>query len=182
MGFLCDARGQERCCWALNRRPPRCCWVHCQEISSATLHTYESWVDKQVYLWHHWLVLIWIQGFHEQEYSIWQRGMLEFYACNFWLLLFVVWNVLIALHCSSWCHWLQDNIRGVGHWAMWKKLGEVKNIKSGNWSHMSGEATEKWAMLYSSALMAENRIKREVAEKMDTDSCSNTQFGDEDMK
>jgi hypothetical protein len=72
-----------------------------------------------------------------------------------------------------------SNVLGIGPCE--RNWGDVKNIKTGKRSHMSGEATEKRAILYSSALMAEGRIKRETAEKLDGRTVSNM-FNDDDMK
>ena len=73
-----------------------------------------------------------------------------------------------------------SNVLGIGPCK--RNWGDVKNIKTGKRSHMSGEATEKRAILYSLASMAEGRIKREMAESLDASNGSNNMFDDDDIK
>jgi hypothetical protein len=73
-----------------------------------------------------------------------------------------------------------SNVLGVGPCE--RNWGNVKNIKTGKRSHVPGEEMEKRAILYSLALMAEGRIKREMAESLDASNGSNNMFDDDDIK
>ena len=57
--------------------------------------------------------------------------------------------------------------------------GDVKTIKTGMRSHMSGDSVEKRTILYSTALVNQARIKREQDEKLGSEG---SMFCDEDMQ
>ena len=62
-----------------------------------------------------------------------------------------------------------------------RNWGGVKGIKTGNRGHIGGETTGKWAIIYTSALVNEARIKREANERIDGKGAS-SMFCDDDMK
>jgi hypothetical protein len=61
-----------------------------------------------------------------------------------------------------------------------RSWGDFKNIKTGKRSHLSGESTEKRAIIYSTALMDMARLERNEREKADV--TDHNMFGDHDMK
>lgn len=61
-----------------------------------------------------------------------------------------------------------------------RSWGGVKDIKTGKRAHLSGEATEKRAILYTTALMNRARIRR--LEKERIDEAVSPMFSDDDIK
>lgn len=61
-----------------------------------------------------------------------------------------------------------------------RSWGDVKNIKTGKRAHISGDSTEKRAIVYSTALMDTARLRRKEMEKVDGNKSN--MFGDDDMK
>lgn len=61
-----------------------------------------------------------------------------------------------------------------------RSWGDVKNIKTGKRAHLSGDSTEKRAIVYSTALMDTARLRRKEMEKVDGNKSN--MFGDDDMK
>ena len=59
--------------------------------------------------------------------------------------------------------------------------GGVKGIKTGNKVRISGESMNKQAIIYTSALVNEARIRKAAKERMDAKGCS-MMFSDDDMK
>ena len=59
--------------------------------------------------------------------------------------------------------------------------GDVKEMKSGKRSHLSGDAVEKQAVLYTTARISEARIKRHELERIDA-SGPDAMWGDDDIK
>ena len=66
---------------------------------------------------------------------------------------------------------------GIG--ACERSWGDVKTIKDGKRSHLSGDAIEKLTILYGTALVNEARIRREENDKLQSEG---TMFCDEDMQ
>ena len=57
----------------------------------------------------------------------------------------------------------------------------MKGIKTGNKVRISGESMNKQAIIYTSALVNEARIRKAAKERMDAKGCS-MMFSDDDMK
>lgn len=68
---------------------------------------------------------------------------------------------------------------GIG--AAERSWGDVKHIKSGKRSNLSGKTVEKRAVIYTSARINDARIKRMVMEKIDA-AGPNAMFGDDDFR
>ena len=71
--------------------------------------------------------------------------------------------------------------KGGGIGACERNWGDVKCVKTGKRSHMSGESTEKRAILYSSALVNTARVRRKELERIDAVGPS-AMFCDDDIK
>jgi hypothetical protein len=61
-----------------------------------------------------------------------------------------------------------------------RSWGAVKQIKTGQRSHLSGESTEKRSIIYVSSKIEQARIHREKMEKIDAVG-KDAMFGDEDL-
>jgi hypothetical protein len=61
-----------------------------------------------------------------------------------------------------------------------RSWGGVKNIKTGKRSHLSGDSTEKRAIIYTTALMDTARLHRNAMEKADAQKYDI--FGEDDMR
>ena len=61
-----------------------------------------------------------------------------------------------------------------------RSWGAVKQIKTGQRSHLSGESTEKRSIIYVSSKIEQARIHREKMEKIDATG-KDAMFGDEDL-
>ena len=75
------------------------------------------------------------------------------------------------------CH-----IKAVRYWACREELGcsQVKQIKTGQRSHLNGQSTEKRSIIYASSKIEQARIHREQMEKIDAVG-KDAMFGDEDL-
>jgi hypothetical protein len=62
-----------------------------------------------------------------------------------------------------------------------RNWGGVKGIKTGNRVCISGETTGKWAIIYTSALVNEARLRRDANERIEGKGAS-YMFSDDDMK
>ena len=74
---------------------------------------------------------------------------------------------------------MTSKVCGIG--AAERAWGDLKDIKSGKHSNLSGETVEKRAVLYTSARINDARIKWEEMEKIDTVG-PNAMFEDDDLK
>jgi hypothetical protein len=70
---------------------------------------------------------------------------------------------------------------GLGMGPCERNWGGVKGIKTGNKIRISGEAINKRAIIYTSALVKEARIRKEAKERIEAKG-SNMMFSDDDMK
>ena len=68
----------------------------------------------------------------------------------------------------------------LGNGACERSWGDVKSVKSGKKSHLSGSATEKRAILYTTAVLNEARIRR--LEKETIGAPGRGVFCDDDIK
>ena len=59
--------------------------------------------------------------------------------------------------------------------------GDVKHMKSGKRSHLSGDAVEKQSVLYTTSRISEARVRREEMERIDAPG-PNAMWGDDDIK
>ena len=62
-----------------------------------------------------------------------------------------------------------------------RNWGGVKGIKTGNKVRICGESINKWAIIYTSALVNEAKIRKEAKERIDAKG-SSMMFSDDDMK
>ena len=62
-----------------------------------------------------------------------------------------------------------------------RSWGAVKEIKSGQRSHMGAKSTEKRAIIYTTSCIKEEKIKQRAMEQVDAEG-PDAMFGDDDIK